>query len=285
MTLGRSCRVSAVLAAALAMVAGCSFGGGDPDVDPQSKNPWWQAGVKPPPQISHEVQAEGTVVTVRVETRSPQATTEPHRSRFTRRLMKVVWRSQPTRVDVVHLTVDGGSELGATWRRPQFERSFGPRPDGLDAGGSAQPPARGTGPYRSPRVQRLDEAATLISDLLARTAREHFELPTAQPEIRDTQECYEGFLGDKPAGKSQRSFALDLELPGDVEAESRLPGLAAYWAGLGLAVDLTRLDWGLSDMTGSVSGVGGISVLTFPNESPKAQRLVRFSANTGCYKP
>jgi len=283
MGLGRALLAAVSTAVLVAAVGGCGLGGGKPKSDARPNDPWWQAGAKPP-EIAHRVESDATVVTVRVETRSYTLSRDTEKTKFARRAAKIVWRNQRTRIDTLRMSITGDAEYPSNWTRPELERSFGPRPDGLDTGGPPSPLAPGDGPYRNPKPQRLEEAGGLIRDLLSRTASEHFQLPTVQPTVDvPDDECYEGFLGDKATGKFGRSFTMDLELPAAVEAESRLPGLAAYWASLGLKVDTKDLDFGMFSLRGSVPTVGGISAQAF--DLDKAPRLLRFSASTACFKP
>jgi hypothetical protein len=266
----------------LALLAGCSSGSGG---TPQPRDPWKSAGVDRPETSARET-ADGTVLTVRAQTSLPLPD-EANRVSFARRAAKIVWRNHKSRFDMLDLsTGDGRTTHSSTWRRTDLERSFGPRPDGLDAGRGPARLAASPGPYHGLRVNNLEPAATLMSELLTRTAHEHLQQPAAMPETGLTTECFDGFLGDKPTGRSQAEFALKLTLPAGGEAEARLPALAAYWAGLGLDVDTDDLDTGLGSFRASMPGVGGASVLTFAHDNgqdPARRMLLR--AHTDCHKP
>jgi hypothetical protein len=71
----------------------------------------------------------------------------------------------------------------------------------------------------------------------------------------------------------------------DGEAEALLPGLAAYWAKLGLKVDTSSLDNGQADLRAALAGVGGVLVRTYgPDQGAEAVRRVNVSANTDCHQ-
>ncbi|GAB7051904.1 hypothetical protein [Catenuloplanes indicus] len=247
-----------VLAAVLLVLAGC----GGPAADGRD-DPWSAAGVDAP-AIAERQENGRTVVVVSATTTLPLPA-EKNRTGFDRRAAKIVWRHHVGRVDAIDLTTDSGSSepYRRTWERPGLEAAFGPRPAGPDLGRAPEPgPAPSAGPFADPHPATAGDAAGIIIDVLHRTSRDHFGMAPAPLAPEDGDECYEdGLFGDRPSGTVQSGYPV--EFPAGfttADPESLLPGLAEYWASLGLRVDTGRLDDGLADLTATVPGTGGVAV-------------------------
>jgi hypothetical protein len=118
---------------------------------------WRTAGVTDP-MIAQGMEDGRLVVTVVARTRLPLPD-EANEEGFARRAAKIVWRTYVGRVDVLELSSGEGVADATlrtrTWQAAELEHGFGPRPAGLDAGGTPAPLAAGDGPYRSPESRGL----------------------------------------------------------------------------------------------------------------------------------
>ncbi|GAB7038807.1 MULTISPECIES: hypothetical protein [Catenuloplanes] len=248
-----------VLAATLLVLAGC----GGPEAGGRG-DPWTAAGVDAP-AIAERQENGRTVVVVAATTTLPLPA-EKNRTGFDRRAAKIVWRNHAGRVDAIDLTTDSGSSepYRRTWERAALEAAFGPRPAGLDLGREpAAGPAPAAGPFADPHPATAGAAAQIVIDVLHRTARDHFGVALPAPLTPEPgAECYDaGLFGDQPSGTVRSGYPV--EFPAGfttADPESLLPGLAGYWASLGLRVDTGRLDDGLADLTATVPGTGSVTV-------------------------
>jgi len=268
----------------LAVFAGCGTRSNDPA--PPNETPleraWRHAGVANP-TITETFVGGSVHVTVVVRTSLPLP--DPNNQEgFARRAAKIMWRNHLGPIDVLEIwsgETTGGQARHDTWHESDLEANFGPRPTGLDVGSAPPPFTPGGGPYRHPRVSRLNEAENIIQAVLARTADEFYRIQ-APATRRGDHDCYTGLFGDEPTGSSQAAWELQLTLPGEGEAEADLPALAAYLGDLGLTVDTTHLDNGNSLLRADIEEVGTLTVYTYPGEAP---RLVLLTATTTCLAP